>query len=250
MSNNPPLEVINELMTESCNESFKLSEKKKIKKESRHHLEELKLELIEAFDKNRRDSEYNQSNQINQDNQKKSDYNMHSNIRETKPRNKQEGLTYNKRSEAWGAILITDIIPESKLLSDSDNEILIHSQLNKFVPTENKRTKPLYVSKYCLITKKEFVCYKSKETFIKMQPPQFRIALNTIAYANCIKLPNTKLPVFYFYIQLIDHTEESMIKSNTYSSENDSSPESIHKSKYILDKHFIKEGIVYLQRRN
>ena len=46
--NYPPLEVINELNTESFNESFKISEEKRKKSEMKTKLESLQIELFEA----------------------------------------------------------------------------------------------------------------------------------------------------------------------------------------------------------
>jgi hypothetical protein len=155
-------------------------------------------------------------------------------------------------NEAWKNILITNLIPENKLLSGSDQDAIFQGALNKLVPNSSRKIKPTYVIKYCLVNKKEFLCFKSKESFLCLQQPQFKISLDSIAYANRIRLNEYKISgktYYYMYIQIGEVKDDSSTRHPyIWSSEDDSSPENKRskKNKFIHKFFFLN----YFLRKN
>lgn len=245
MGNNPPLEVINELNTESFNESLRISGEKKKKTEMRNNIDDLKIELLADFE--RKDTTTgNMKNSIKIERNSQ----LHQNNKSGSFKKNENSINNNNDiNDAWKNLLITNVIPEKKLLSDFDDEIMYQGIVQKFTAGANKNSKATYIDKFCLLTKREFKCYKSKETFLKLQNPSYRINLENIAYAKRLFIPNANNTstfgkkngnvknYFYFYIQIMDPSEESLIKQYTWSSEDESgspSPRSARKSKIIL----------------
>lgn len=244
MGSNPPLEIINELHTESFNDSFKISEEKRKKFEMKNKMEGLRIELHEVSDSYEQNynlpaTYYHSKNYLSDRNSKNGNFEVKKSLNKknkflsipNRVKNSQSHSISqeNDINETWKNILITNIIPEKKLLSGSDQEAIYQGNLNKLVPNSSKKIKPTYVMKFCFVNKKEFLCYKSKESFLCLQPPQFKISLDTIAYASRIRLNEYKISgktFYYMYLQISEYKDDSSGRQPyIWSSEDDSSPE-------------------------
>lgn len=189
-----PLEIINETNTESFNDSFKLSEEKKRK--TLENFTPINIQLKSV----------NSTHSITSENKNavKKSFNVNE---ETNTNTSIANSKVKKKESAWKNILITTIIPESRLLSENKEEIMFQGMLDKFTPSQNKKQNSTYMPKFIICTKYEIKMYKSKETFLKMQNPSLKIPFNTIACSKRINLSTAKSNksnkiLFHFYIQI------------------------------------------------
>ena len=236
LMNKPPLEIINELVTESFTDSIRKSEAKikRTEHKQKSNIDEMKIELksdledylnengknfasqtdLYKIDKHfilksvRQNLNYT-GNEIN--NNKDTDNSMENSISSKK---KKYEINFVKKqvektdiNSAWKNISISNVIPENKLLSNLDDEIMFQSVLDKFTASTNKRQKHTHIDKFCMINKKEFRCYKSKETFLTLQNPSQRILFENISNVKRLLIPEngSKLNAnektnYYFYL--------------------------------------------------
>ena len=109
---------------------------------------------------------------------------------------------------------INSIISEDKILKLNDTSIICNSTLEKIIkiPSKNKIT---YNQRFCLLTKKTFSYYKSKESYLKMNKPLLSIDLK-----NVKKVEQTILDDMSYYFGLIcainDDTKQFVNKINTF----------------------------------
>ena len=108
---------------------------------------------------------------------------------------------------------INIIIPIEKLSKLNETSIICNSTLEKIIkiPSKNKIT---YNERFCLLTKKKFTYYKSKESYLKMSKPLLSIDLKNIK-----KIEQTILDENSYYFGLIcainDDTKQFVDKINT-----------------------------------
>ena len=109
---------------------------------------------------------------------------------------------------------INSIISEDKILKLNDTSIICNSTLEKIIkiPSKNKIT---YNQRFCLLTKKTFSYYKSKESYLKLSKPLLSIDLK-----NVKKVEQTILDDMSYYFGLIcainDDTKQFVNKINTF----------------------------------
>jgi len=113
-----------------------------------------------------------------------------------------------------GIIDIFSIIPKNKLLKLKDNSIICNSILEKIIkiPDNNKI---VYNERFCILTKKYFSYYKSKESYLNLSRPMLSISLK-----NILKVEQTILDDTSYYFGLIcainDDTKKFIDKINTF----------------------------------
>jgi hypothetical protein len=91
-------------------------------------------------------------------------------------------------NDAWRTLKIFTIISESKLLNSNDFEILMQGEIFKYShPSKKIKSAQLFSSKFCVITKSDFIIHKTKQSFLRMQNPIMTIPLHDIISANMIK---------------------------------------------------------------
>lgn len=76
---------------------------------------------------------------------------------------------------------INSIIPSLNLKNNLNDDALFHSELKKLQYGDvTSKNKIKYTSKFCVLTKRDFKCYVSKEKFIMLQKPIAKIFLKEI----------------------------------------------------------------------
>ena len=111
-------------------------------------------------------------------------------------------------------INIFNIISKNKLLKLNENSILCNSILEKIIKIPEK-SKIIYNERFCVLTKKKFSYYKSKESYLNLGKPLLLIDLK-----NIIKVEQTILDDTSYYFGLIcminDETKKYVDKINTF----------------------------------
>ena len=111
-------------------------------------------------------------------------------------------------------INIYSIIPKKKILKLNDNSIICNSILEKIIKIPEKN-KIIYNERFCVLTKKNFSYYKSKENYLNLTKPLLSIDLK-----NIIKVEQTILDDTSYYFGLIcsinDSTRKYIDKINTF----------------------------------
>ena len=109
---------------------------------------------------------------------------------------------------------IFSIIPKSKILKLNDNSIICNSMLEKIIKIPEKN-KIIYNERFCVLTKKNFSYYKSKESYLNLAKPFYSIDLKNIK-----KVEQTILDDTSYYFGLIctinDDTKDLIDKINTF----------------------------------
>jgi hypothetical protein len=237
-SGKPPLEIINEMNAEGDNKSKEIE-----LREGSGILEEHDYNKMHTFNnKNGYDhtNSNDNSNKISPLNTESNliNMNVNANVIPTQSKeyrtnntntsttnnngkNTSSTKTPNKSSGMRVKSNITSIIPEFKILNCSDNEILFHSELKKLINQEIKSySSQLYSARFCSITKKEFIYYKSKEQFITMQKPLCSIPLSQISKVSLIKYNPKAKNYDHFFISVnnsydIDQNSPTRVNMDT-----------------------------------
>ena len=108
-------------------------------------------------------------------NVKKKSENKNKNIK------KKEKENNNKEKENK----IQKIMPKNKLDKKKEDEVIYSGILEKII-NEPQANKIIYTKRFCVLTKKTFAYYKSKESYISLNRPMFIIEKNDI-----IRIENT-----------------------------------------------------------
>ena len=118
---------------------------------------------------------------------------------------------------------IYNIFPKNKLLQLEDNSILCHGFLEKIIKIPNKN-KFIYNERFCILTKKTFAYYKSKENYLNLWKPLFSIKLQ---YIKKVEQTVSDDKTFYFGLICIinDETREYVNKINTFVNNNENNKE-------------------------
>lgn len=141
-------------------------------------------------------------------------------------------------------INIYSIIPKNKLLKLNDNSILCNSILEKIIKIPEKK-KIVYNERFCVLTKKNFTYYKSKESYLNLAKPLLLIDLKHI-----IKVEQTILDDTSYYFGLIcminEETKKYVDKINTFINAGENNDEEFLLGFRSKDKDLIIKWIVIL----
>ena len=113
-------------------------------------------------------------------NVKQKSENKNKNIKK-KENNNKEKENNNKEKENK----IQKIMPKNKLDKKKEDEVIYSGILEKII-NEPQANKIIYTKRFCVLTKKTFAYYKSKESYISLNRPMFIIEKNDI-----IRIENT-----------------------------------------------------------
>jgi hypothetical protein len=189
-------------------EKEKFEEKNKINK-TRNNIEEFEIinnDLVYISNKNK-NIEDNIDIEYNVDSHLKANCDNTIDTKENKEENKNIFIT-NKY------INIYNIIPKNKISKLDDNAIVCNSILEKIIKIPSKN-KIVYNERFCVLTKKTFSYYKSKESYLNLSKPLLLIDLKNIK-----KVEQTILDDSSYYFGLIcninDDTKMFIDKINTF----------------------------------
>ena len=189
-------------------EKENMEEKNKIIK-TRNNLEEFEIinnDLVYISNKNK-NIEDNIDIEYNVDTHLKANCDNTIDTKENKEENKNI-VNANK------CINIYNIIPKNKILNLDDNAIVCNGILEKIIKIPSKN-KIVYNERFCVLTKKTFSYYKSKESYLNLNKPLLLIDLKNIK-----KVEQTILDDTSYYFGLIcninDDTKMFIDKINTF----------------------------------
>lgn len=189
-------------------EKENLETKNKINK-TRNNIEEFEIinnDLVYISNKNK-NIEDNIDIEYNVDSHLKANCDNTIDTKENKEENKNIFIT-NKY------INIYNIIPKNKISKLDDNAIVCNSILEKIIKIPSKN-KIVYNERFCVLTKKTFSYYKSKESYLNLSKPLLLIDLKNIK-----KVEQTILDDSSYYFGLIcninDDTKMLIDKINTF----------------------------------
>lgn len=189
-------------------EKENLETKNKINK-TRNNIEEFEIinnDLVYISNKNK-NIEDNIDIEYNVDSHLKANCDNTIDTKENKEENKNIFIT-NKY------INIYNIIPKNKISKLDDNAIVCNSILEKIIKIPSKN-KIVYNERFCVLTKKTFSYYKSKESYLNLSKPLLLIDLKNIK-----KVEQTILDDSSYYFGLIcninDDTKMFIDKINTF----------------------------------
>ena len=189
-------------------EKENLETKNKINK-TRNNIEEFEIinnDLVYISNKNK-NIEDNIDIEYNVDSHLKANCDNTIDTKENKEENKNIFIT-NKY------INIYNIIPKNKISKLDDNAIVCNSILEKIIKIPSKN-KIVYNERFCVLTKKTFSYYKSKESYLNLSKPLLLIDLKNIK-----KVEQTILDDTSYYFGLIcninDDTKMFIDKINTF----------------------------------
>ena len=220
----------------------KIKEKEDKINKTRNNIEEFDIinnDLVYISNKKQNiDVEYNTSSKENQyvniiynnninDNINNRDNYKLKNYYENNCDNNNNNFTNNNKNNNLvninGLIDIFSVIPKNKLLKLTDNSIICTSKLEKIIKIPEK-DKIVYSERFCVLTKKNFSYYKSKECFLKLNKPLLSINLKNITRVEQDKLDDTS---YYFGLICVinEDTKNYLDKINTYISVEDNNSE-------------------------
>ena len=168
--------------------------------------------LYKNLSKESQNNTNNNENEINYDNNKQE--NNYDNNYNYYDKNNKSNKESNKILNINNIINIYSIIPKNKLLKLNDNSIICNSILEKIIKIPEKK-KIIYNERFCVLTKKNFSYYKSKESYLNLTK-----SLLSIDLKNIIKVEQTILNDNSYYFGLIcsinDDTKKYIDKINTF----------------------------------
>ena len=118
-----------------------------------------------------------------------------------------------KKEEQSNENNIHKIIPKNKLKNKKENEVIYSGTLEKIL-NEPQANKIVYTSRFCILTKKYFAYYKSKESYISLNKPMLKIEKEDI-----IRIENTFLEgegYFGIVCEVNDKTRNLIDKVNSF----------------------------------
>ncbi len=140
--------------------------------------------------------------------QKKREKSMENSIMENREKNMNM-----KKKEQSNENNIHKIIPKNKLKNKKENEVIYSGTLEKIL-NEPQANKIVYTSRFCILTKKYFAYYKSKESYISLNKPMLKIEKEDI-----IRIENTFLEgegYFGIVCEVNDKTRNLIDKVNSF----------------------------------
>ena len=142
------------------------------------------------------------------------------NSKSKEKQNKKESLekSLKKKKEQTKENNISKIIPKHKLNNKKENEVIYSGTLEKIL-NEPQANKIVYTSRFCVLTKKYFAYYKSKESYISLNKPMLIIEKEDI-----IRIENTFLEgegYFGIVCEVNDKTKHLIDKVNSFVTNDD-----------------------------
>ena len=140
----------------------------------------------------------------------------------------------NSINSKWKQMNIYNIISNSKLNTNKRDEIMHKGNINKLVLSHIFKNCSMNIEKFCILTQFDISIYHTKENFLLMKKPLFKIPLNQIE--NCGRIDFSQLKInnlngyFFMYINMKSKEE----KYNLDKKEDESD---------IIFKIVLKEGI-------
>ncbi len=140
----------------------------------------------------------------------------------------------NSINTKWKQMNINNIISNSKLNTNKRDEIMHKGKINKLVLSHIFKNCSMNIEKFCILTQFDFSIFHTKENFLLMKKPLFKIPLNQIE--NCGRIDFSQLKInnlngyFFMYINMKSKEE----KYNLDKKEDESD---------IIFKIVLKEGI-------
>ena len=140
----------------------------------------------------------------------------------------------NSINTKWKQMNIYNIITNSKLNTNKKDEIMHKGNINKLVLSHIFKNCSMNIEKFCILTQFDFSIYHTKENFLLMKKPLFKILLNQIE--NCGRIDFSQLKINnlngYFFMYINMKSEEEKYNLDNKEDEND-----------IIFKIVLKEGI-------
>jgi hypothetical protein len=210
-TNKPPLEIINENNLEASNkesrdkatpESDNIYKRKKsdnMKKEEISKISSLKNDLLVEFEN--KDLMLNNISNIQTE---RKDGEGHETIDYNKMA--EDNANTIKPEERLHYLAITSIIPENKLLSANDDEIMFQSNLKRLLNQKvNYHISQNFADRFVICTKTMLKLYKSKEQFLKLNKPVNIIPISKIKSSNRFSLNQySSMKLHFFVIEFND----------------------------------------------
>jgi len=126
-----------------------------------------------------------------------------------------------RQMDPWKSINIHDIICAEKLNSLTKTEIIFKGELFKCSKEDllTNMTDINYFSKFCLMMKNKFMCFKSKSSLFSLQDPLFKIKLSDVIEIDFINKNKAKyLNLNQDYYHLFVKVSNIKRRTTTYSS--------------------------------
>ena len=232
-------------------ENFKIPKKEtpssKIESKTRNIVNEL-IEINNNNNNNETNKNKNKNTSedfINDTNNKseqdgKNQEDNHEDIQEVNKENAQECIYKTNVVE----LNIDSIFPKNKLIQLEENSILCHGFLEKIIkiPTKNKF---IYNERFCILTKKSFAYFKSKENYLNLWKPLFTIDLKNI---KKVEQTVSDDKIFYFGLICIinDETRQYVDKINTFVNSNENNKDEFLIGFRSKNKELILKWIIIL----
>ena len=231
-------------------ENFKIPKKENPSSKVESKTRNIVNELIEINNNNNNETNKNKNkntsedfindtnNKSEQDGKNQEDY--QEDIQEVNKENAQECIYKTNVVE----LNIDSIFPKNKLIQLEDNSILCHGFLEKIIkiPTKNKF---IYNERFCILTKKSFAYFKSKENYLNLWKPLFTIDLKNI---KKVEQTVSDDKIFYFGLICIinDETRQYVDKINTFVNSNENNKDEFLIGFRSKNKELILKWIIIL----
>ena len=231
-------------------ENFKIPKKETPSSKIESKTRNIVNELIEINNNNNNETNKNKNKNtsedfINDTNNKseqdgKNQEDNHEDIQEVNKENAQECIYKTNVVE----LNIDSIFPKNKLIQLEENSILCHGFLEKIIkiPTKNKF---IYNERFCILTKKSFAYFKSKENYLNLWKPLFTIDLKNI---KKVEQTVSDDKIFYFGLICIinDETRQYVDKINTFVNSNENNKDEFLIGFRSKNKELILKWIIIL----
>ena len=130
----------------------------------------------------------------------------------------EKNILNKKKKEQSNENNINKMIPKNKLKNKKEDEVIYSGTLEKIL-NEPQANKIVYTSRFCVLTKKYFAYYKSKESYISLNRPMLMIEKDDI-----IRIENTFLEgegYFGIVCEVNDKTKHLIDKVNYFVTNDD-----------------------------
>ena len=156
----------------------------------------------------------------------------------------EENIVINNNKKSRTELNIYNIISKNKLEQLQENSILCHGFLEKIIKIPSKN-KFIYNERFCVLTKKNFSYFKSKENYLNLWKPLFSI---DVQYIKKIEQTVSDDKTFYFGLicAINDETRQYVKKINTFVNNNENNKEEFLIGFRSKNKEMILRWIVVL----
>ena len=250
--------IYNNIDKEKEEEELKVENFKIPKKENPSSKAESKTRNIvnELIDINNNNNDNNNNNISIKNKNKNEDYinntshkseqdekNQEDNQEDIQEDNKENEQEYNNKNNVI-ELNIDNIFPKNKLIQLEENSILCHGFLEKIIKIPSKN-KFIYNERFCILTKKSFAYFKSKENYLNLWKPLFSIDLK---YIKKVEQTVSDDKIFYFGLICIinDETRKYVDKINTFVNSNENNQDEFLIGFRSKNKELILKWIIIL----